>query len=305
MLKSPHRRSCWDTGIANIHPDAIIAYVLYNLRDMQSYFNPVKEQTLLRICRIRGRRVVLVIVFEVDCTRLACERPVGKGGSRTMRTHKPTAHKRQPECRGQHDEHGLSISRDGRTVDAVEDGRPNHAGNGVQQARRAEQLSDFIGRDVLRQRCAQRRRSDSPRSSDDTRQREERAVRCQRVAHIPHHIEEDSRADDGEVEQIGAGAALLHSAVLASHQTGEQGEDAQQRDDAAAVDDADELPGLEGLPVELAAGVDEDDAHGAHGDAEHDGVCGGEEEEVPAHGGGGAGAGGPEDLERAEEVHVS
>ena len=45
MLKSPHQRSCWDTGIANIHPDAIIGYVLYNLRDMQSSFNPVKEQT--------------------------------------------------------------------------------------------------------------------------------------------------------------------------------------------------------------------------------------------------------------------
>jgi hypothetical protein len=30
---------------ANIHPDAIVAYVLYNLRDMQSYFKPVKEQT--------------------------------------------------------------------------------------------------------------------------------------------------------------------------------------------------------------------------------------------------------------------
>ena len=45
MLESPHRKSCWDTGVANIRPDAVIACVLYNLRDMQSYFNPVKEQT--------------------------------------------------------------------------------------------------------------------------------------------------------------------------------------------------------------------------------------------------------------------
>ena len=219
-----------------------------------------------------------------------------------MRADEPAQHKGDAKGSGQADEDGLrEAAHDGDGVDAVEDGRGDDAGEGVQQAHGAEQLARAVGGDVLRERGLQGGAAHAAEGGDGARG-DEHAVRVGgRVADVADDVEDDGDAHDGEVELVGAGVALRGARGGPAHEADGERQDDDQDGDAAGVDDREEDGLVVGVEVEAVAGVDEHDSHGAHGDPEHGRVDGGEEDEVAAHGAGRAGAGGPEDAQRREE----
>ena len=175
----------------------------------------------------------------------------------------------------------------------------------MQQTNSPQQLSRPISRDMFRERRLERRTPHPPHGRDSTRSNKHIARSRSRIAHIAKDIETDSGANDIQIQPIGARRALRAARGRTTHDPGYKGENDNQAADPGSVDDGEEDAGFEIAPAEEVLGVDEDDGHGAHGDAEHGCVDGGEEEEVAAERAGGAGAGGVEDGEGREEATAS
>ena len=187
----------------------------------------------------------------------------------------------------------------------------------MQQAHGAEQLADLVGAHVFGEGGLQRGRAHAADGRDGARRDEQVAAAGERVAEEAEGVEEDGGAHDGEVERIG-GAGLgprlrlrlrlrlgLVGLRFGAEEAGKQREDDEQAEDARGVDDADEDALGVRVPGEHVVAVEDDDAEGAHRDAEDDRVDGAEQQQVPAEGGAGARAGRVEHPERREQVEVA
>ena len=248
-------------------------------------------------------------MFFLSCPNIGDQKTPGRkseNSALTKRLDEPTQHKRHAKSRGQAHKHRLrQPPDDGKGIDEIEDSRSDDSSKGMQQTNSTQQLPRPISRDMFREGRLERRAAHSPDRGDRTRGDEHVARSRSRIAHIAEDIETDGGANDVQIQPIRAGRALRTARCRTAHDTGDERKNDDQDADPRRVDDGEEDAGLEVAPAEEVLGVDEDDGHGAHGDAEHGCVDSGEEEEVAAERTGGAGTGGVEDGEGSEEATTS
>jgi hypothetical protein len=104
----------------------------------------------------------------------------------------------------------------------------------------------------------QRGRSDAAESRDAARQDHHVASTRKRVTQVPKRVEHNGRSDDGEVEQVRSRILLRGEALSPSHISGQQGQNDEEANDPARVDNAHEARGFERLPAEHEVCVDDE-----------------------------------------------
>ena len=197
-------------------------------------------------------------------------------GTLTTRFQKPTQDENNQKQGAQSDKYCLGTISNREPVYRIEDSRREHLRHCMQQAQRSQDLTRAVRRHMSSDGGRQRGGADAGKRGNHGGCDHHTTRYCCRVADIADKIEKDSGTDDADIEHVGAAVAgLLARAHGAAENPGDQGEDDDKPGDAADVGDGEELAGLDGVPAEDVLRVDEEDAHGAHGDAEHDGVDGG------------------------------
>lgn len=172
----------------------------------------------------------------------------------------------------------------------------------MQQAGSAEDCSRLLGRHMLRQRALQGWTPHAANGGKHAGEDEEVRRPHHGVPNVAKHVEEDGGADDVQVQTIAA--AFTHGGAVAgaADQSRDGRKEHQEVRDAADIDDGDEETGFERAPAEGVLGIDDDDRHAAHGDAEHDCVDRSKGGEIAADGAVRARAGGPEHFEGGKDV---
>ena len=176
-----------------------------------------------------------------------------------MRPNKPTQQECHPKRPRQADEDRLRELPYRLRIDKVENYRRHDPSRCMQKPHRTQHLTSPIGRDMFRQSGRQCRRAHPTDRGDGAAEYEERARADGGVTREAQHIEENGEAYDSEIELVGAGVSLRGLAPRATDQASRGGEEDDEGDDSATVDNGDEDAGLEGVPAEHEFGVEECD----------------------------------------------
>lgn len=197
-----------------------------------------------------------------------------------MRSDKETKDKCQSKGGGEANKHGLRKLSNSDRVYGVENGGSDDSSQGMQESGRTKQLTGLLMRYMLGQGRLKCRRAYSSNACYAAGENHQRTSTSKGVPEVSQSVEEDCNADDDKIEVITARATLLGLAGLAMNIASNKWQDDDETQDSASVHNGQEDSRLERLPVELVAGINDDDGHTSHGDTEQDCVDGSQEHKV-------------------------